>query len=65
MVELQTLPEAAKYESLITTAINNLYHIALFPPVAKPDFDVGTVFGKRANGSIQTYEGNIYTLVIP
>jgi hypothetical protein len=63
-MNLQTLPEAPNYEALLKASMPNSFDIALYPPVPQAHFDVGTVFSSFGNGSIRTYVGAPYNMLL-
>jgi hypothetical protein len=64
MTELQTLPDAPRYESLIKAGAQEAsFDIALYRPVPRQQFDVGTIFLRQPSGVITTFVGPPYAMV--
>lgn len=63
MVHLQTSNDALRYEALIKSGAEESFDIALYHPVPRQQFDIGTVFTRPGNGTITKYVGAPYDMV--
>jgi hypothetical protein len=63
MTRLQTSQDAPQYEALIKASTPESFDIALYHPVPRQQFDIGTIFLREPNGVIATYVGHPYDMV--